>query len=740
MAFLFSSAATGVLIAQPALAQALSVTISSPASSATFNRGEAVTISASVTSGGSPVSGASVTANSPTGGTITLAQTSTAGVYSGGYQVLPTDPAAPWTINVQAVSQGQVASAHVAVTISDSLVVSLLSPASGSVFNIGETTTVKVTVTYQDTTPVSASATVSFTNPRGTAFVMTVDSSDPSGKTWTGVYTIVASDIPAPGFTWPITVTASVVGNTGSAARNVNLFNTLEVSASTFSSSAYTTPRDTFAIGQTVFVKAVATLHDGTLVSSGTLSFTITGTSAATTPAPMAFSSSLGVWTGFYTLLSSDQLGSQTISVSAADTQGNTGSGSHQITIQAAPAFSVLITSPPPNSIFNRGETVTISASVMIGGSPATSAMVTANTPSGASIAFTNAGGGVYSIPYTILSTDPVGTWVITVHASQGGQSASSQVVETVSNSLHVAVSTWSSSFFTTPQDSFNIGQTIFVKAQVSLQDGTLAPTGTTTVNFLISGTSVAASPVAMTFSSTVNAWIGSYTLLQTDQAGTQVVTVMASNAAGNTGSGTHSIGAQVPSPTTMQSLEAAVTFNTSTQDLQVNAVCNPGCVGPTTVTLTSTVTTSHGEGHGEGHGRAGGETVRVYAVSDLAGHTLTLTLRVRHHGHQLKAQIISIQYGNSAPVKLSHNTLAFHYSLDKDGNIKTLEQKVRADGTSGNAHFNAKKGTTTITIHSEDSQEGEDDGTTSLTRSGLWLLEMTTSNGALNINFFQSQ
>ncbi|TLX92824.1 MAG: hypothetical protein E6K96_10060, partial [Thaumarchaeota archaeon] len=292
---------TGVataLIAQSALAQAFSVTISSPASGAAFNRGETATIAASVTSGGNPVSGASVTANNPTGGMITLPQTSTAGTYSAGYQILPTDPLGSWTINVQAVSAGQVASAHATVSISGSLIVSIVSPASGSVFNAGETAIVKATVTYQDTTPVPASASVSFTNPHGITMSMAVDPSDSSGKTWTGAYTIVASDIPAPGFAWPITVTASVGGNTGSSARNVNLFNTLSVSVSTFSSSAYTTPQDTFAIGQTVFIKAAITLQDGTVVSSGSVpSFTITGTSVATTPVTMTtFSSSLSAW------------------------------------------------------------------------------------------------------------------------------------------------------------------------------------------------------------------------------------------------------------------------------------------------------------------------------------------------------------------------------------------------------------------------------------------------------------
>ena len=450
----------------------------------------------------------------------------------------------------------------------------------------------------------------------------------------------------------------------------------------------------------------------------------------------MTFSSSLDAWTGSYTIISSDQLGTQTVTVSAADSQGNTGSGTHQITIVTTPGLSVSITSPSPNSVFNRGETVTIAVSVSRGGSPVTGATVTANTPAGGTISLTNVGGGgIYSTQYTILGTDPVGLWTITVQASQGGQSGSSQIVETISSTLNVAVSTSGSSSFTSPQDSFNIGQTVFVKAAITLQDGTVVSSGS--VSFTITGTSVTTTPVVMTFRNSVNAWIGSYTLLATDQVGIQVVTVMASNAAGNAGSGTHSIGVQVPAPTTTQPLEAAVTFNPSTQDLQVNAVCNPGCVGPTTVTQTST-TTAHGEGHGENR-RGGDATIRTYTISDSAGHTLTLTVRLKHHGHELKAKVMSVQYGNSAPIRLPHNKLSFEYSLSKEGSLKTLEQKLHADDTKLQADFSANKGVTTITVKTHDSGDDDDGGGNKITKSGLWLLEIVTANGGLNGNFFQS-
>jgi len=748
-----------VALAQSANAQALSVAISSPGSGAVFNRGETVTITASVTSAGSPVSGATVTATNPTGGQIALSPTATPGTYSGQYAVQAADPVGAWTINAQAISGGQAASAHTTVSISGSLVVSVVSPLAGSLFNVGESATVKATVTYQDGSPLPSTALVGFANPSGGAVPMTVDPADSSGKTWTGTYTVLASDVPADGVTWPITVSATSSGNTGSSVHSAGLFKTLVVGVSTFGSPDFTTPQTNFQVGQTVYVKAAVALHDATAVSAGAVSFTITGTTIFSISMPMTYVLSMNSWTGSYTIQSTDQQGAQTVTVSAADSKGNTGSGSQQITI-GAQGLSVSITSPSAGSVFNRGQVATISASVSVAGTPATTATVTANSPSGGTISLANTGLGTYSARYTVFSIDPAGTWLIAAHAAQGGLSGSAQVAVTISSQLNVAVSTWSSSSFTVPQSTFSAGQTVYVKAQVSLQGGATVSTGT--VTFVISGTGIASSPVAMTFSSSLNAWVGSYTIVQSDQAGTQAVTVTASDGNGNSGSGTRSI-VITPVVTSQQPLEAAITFNPANQDIQVNAICNPGCVGPTTVTMkglgqatSSQLGHADGQGNGQGNGQgqgkgdddghgkghaSGGLSLRTYVIADSAGHSLTLLVGVKNNGHEVKARVLSIQYGSSAPIasfKKLHNLLAFQYSLAKDGSLKTLEESAHAYGTAhAQAHYSADNGTTTITLGPHGSQ-GSDNGN-SFTKSGLWLLELVTSNGALNVSYFQS-
>jgi hypothetical protein len=646
------------IIAVTSSSQTLSVFFTAPTANTVFNRGEAATITALVTLNGSPVSGVTVTANSPTGITIALVNTA-GGMYSGQYTISSTDPAGTWTVVLHATLNGQTATSQEALTIS----------------------------------------------------------------------------------------------------------NTLNVATSTFSSGAYTNPQDTFVVGQTVFVKAVATLHDGTQVSSGSVSFVISGTSVASSPVPTAYSPSVGAWTGSYMVLSTDQTGSQVVTVIASDTQGNAGSGVHVIAVTSGSSqgLSVFINTPIANTVFNRGEIASITTLVTLNGAPVSGATVTTNTPTGAVIALTNTAGGAYTGQYTLLSTDPTGAWVLVVHATLNGQSASTQEALTVSNSLKVAVSTYSDSTYSTQQSSFSAGQAMFVKALVTLQDGAAVTAGTAT--FVITGTSISAAPMTLTYSSTLNTWTGSYTVLQSDQNGNQALTTTATDFTGNSGSGstTVMIGVTTTSPTP---LEAGITFNPTTHDIQVNAVCGAGCVAPTTVTQTSTAPASasqnddgHGDGdghdNGHGHGHQGdddtsGHVNRTYTIADSGGHVVTVVMRVQNHGHELKVSIVSIQHGNASPVTPADSKLDFQYSLADNGSINTLNENVTAANATGHAHYDAKKGVTTITIGSgegggagegddDKGDGGDDNGQNTITNSGLWLLELTTSGGNLGLSYFQS-
>jgi archaeal flagellar protein FlaH len=81
----------------------MSVVVSQPLSGTTVQRGDTLTISVAVANSLGAVSGATVTADTPSNGQLTLPQvSSTNGVYSMVYQVSMSDPLGSWTIIVQA--------------------------------------------------------------------------------------------------------------------------------------------------------------------------------------------------------------------------------------------------------------------------------------------------------------------------------------------------------------------------------------------------------------------------------------------------------------------------------------------------------------------------------------------------------------------------------------------------------------------------------------------------------------
>jgi hypothetical protein len=117
------------------------------------------------------------------------------------------------------------------------------------------------------------------------------------------------------------------------------------------------------------------------------------------------------------------------------------------------------------------------------------------------------------------------------------------------------------------------------------------------------------------------------------------------------------------------------------------------------------------------------------------AGHTLTLTVSVKDDAHEVKADVLSIKYGNGQAFRPAHDKLNFDYSLAKDGSIQVLQQIAHANGTIGIARYDAGHGNTTIRI---DSLKGGNSHV-SVTESGLWLLDFVTSNGSLTMSYLES-
>ncbi len=96
----------------------MSVVVSQPTSGTTVQRGQALTITAAVANSLGAVSGAVVTADTPSNGQLTLPQvSSTNGVYSLSYQVLMNDPLGSWTITVGATDTNGNSGTSLPVTV-----------------------------------------------------------------------------------------------------------------------------------------------------------------------------------------------------------------------------------------------------------------------------------------------------------------------------------------------------------------------------------------------------------------------------------------------------------------------------------------------------------------------------------------------------------------------------------------------------------------------------------------------
>ncbi|HSA98161.1 MAG TPA: Ig-like domain-containing protein, partial [Candidatus Nitrosotenuis sp.] len=129
------------------------------------------------------------------------------------------------------------------------------------------------------------------------------------------------------------------------------------------------------------------------------------------------------------------------------------------------------------------------------------------------------------------------------------------------------------------------------------------------------------------------------------------------------------------------------------------------------------------------GHTRATNAELRTYVITDHAGNSLTLTEVVKHKGNQIKVKVTSIRYGDNPAITPKLATKSFEWSLNKNGSIKELEQKMTVgQGKTKQdveAKYDSKKNQTKIKSEKPRSER---------TESGMVLLQMHTDNGNLVI------
>ncbi len=110
------------------------------------------------------------------------------------------------------------------------------------------------------------------------------------------------------------------------------------------------------------------------------------------------------------------------------------------------------------------------------------------------------------------------------------------------------------------------------------------------------------------------------------------------------------------------------------------------------------------------------GDELRTYRVSDRAGNTLEVVDRVKASGKQISVEVVG------AP----ENSTKIEWSLEKDGTVKELQQKLTAGATKVSAHYDSKKNVTEI--------DGE--GAGKIVRPGLVLLRLAVDSGRLVIEY----
>src|SRR5712691_713586 len=208
----------------------MSVVVSNPASGTIVQRGQTLTITATVANSLGAVTGATVTADTPSNGQLTLPEVSSAnGVYSITYQVLMNDPLGSWTIIVRAKDTSQNSGvslpANATITKSDLFVDAMVTYNSKGVpttsFSTGDTLYPYFRIKYSGSSATFLTAgqyVVSVKNPSGTTvanLTAVYDANRLGFYTPTG-YSVSTFD---PGGAWTVGINANSLndgfGNTG---------------------------------------------------------------------------------------------------------------------------------------------------------------------------------------------------------------------------------------------------------------------------------------------------------------------------------------------------------------------------------------------------------------------------------------------------------------------------------------------------------------------------------------------
>jgi KaiC/GvpD/RAD55 family RecA-like ATPase len=208
--------------------------------------------------------------------------------------------------------------------------------------------------------------------------------------------------------------------------------------------------------------------------------------------------------------------------------------------------LNVVTSQPIGGTVFERGQTATVSATVSSPNGCSASPNVYANTPSGVNVPLTQTGPGVYTYSYPVTMSDPTGPWTITVQAkdNQGNSGVSTPVTVTITkNELSIeSLVTYDSKGAQTT--SFSSGDTVYAFFRIKYD--TTVPMYLTSGQYAVGLKNPSGTLVANLTAVYDNSLFGFYTstgypISAIDQGGTWTVIIYANSindGFGNTGPG----------------------------------------------------------------------------------------------------------------------------------------------------------------------------------------------------------
>ncbi len=219
---------------------------------------------------------------------------------------------------------------------------------------------------------------------------------------------------------------------------------------------------------------------------------------------------------------------------------------------------------------------------------------------------------------------------------------------------------------------------------------------------------------------------------------GTITLTATCTDKTGNTGSASYTVKVDKTTPVAYNE------FDPATKDVVVNG--RDGGSGVASVSCTTApVKWSDGDDDkdepgthhlsddkGKDDEKAKAE-LRTCTVTDVAGNTTVLVEKVKKAGNEVKAIMLTVQYNGGAVIALPKNGKKFEWSTTKTGSLKELEQKLTIGQGAGRqnveAKYEAEKNKTTI---EKELPKPE----TKVTLPGLVLLRLVTDGSGLKIEY----